>query len=85
MSEVVELKEKLAEKVADLAASRARVKRFREALEKYGRSYHYGCEEDTWYNCPKHPDGCADPGAGTECNCGADRRNAEVKAILDDD
>jgi hypothetical protein len=39
---------------------------------------HYQCE-DSWYSCPKSPDGCADSFAGKECNCGADEHNAKVE------
>ncbi len=46
------------------------------------RMQHYDCP-DTWYACPKAPDGCSDPGAGDECNCGADRHNAIIGAALD--
>lgn len=34
------------------------------------RTKHYECQ-DSWYSCPKSDEGCADDGAGTECNCGA--------------
>ena len=43
--------------------------------------YHYGCE-DTWYSCPKHPEGCANNAAGEGCDCGVDEHNAEVDALL---
>ena len=42
---------------------------------------HYYCE-DSWYSCPKAPDGCADENQGDECNCGADAWNAEIEAAL---
>ena len=50
-------------------------------LAELARRKHYYCE-DEWYSCPKHPDGCANDGMGPDCNCGADRINAEVDAIL---
>ena len=50
-------------------------------LAELARRKHYYCE-DTWYSCPKHPDGCANDGAGRNCTCGADQINAEVDAIL---
>ena len=51
-----------------------------EAMEKNKRTHHY-CE-DTWYSCPKHEEGCADDREGDECNCGADRINAEFNKAL---
>jgi len=50
-------------------------------LAELARRSHYYCV-DSWYSCPKHPEGCANDSAGTECDCGADRINAEVDAIL---
>lgn len=56
-----------------------------EALEKLIKlAYrpHYSCEEDSWYNCPKHPDGCADDRQPVGvCNCYADKHNAEVDKL----
>lgn len=48
-----------------------------EALETSRRS-HYYCQ-DTWYSCPKDPDGCANDSEGDECNCGAD----EINKVID--
>lgn len=42
---------------------------------------HYCCDEDSWYSCPKHPEGCGDDNAGSDCNCGADAWNENVKAF----
>ena len=42
---------------------------------------HYYCE-DTWYSCPKHPNGCADETEPDECNCGADKYNDLVDEIV---
>ena len=51
-----------------------------ETLENNRQAHQY-CE-DTWYSCPKHEDGCANESEGNECNCGADKANAETdKAI----
>ena len=50
-------------------------------LAELARRHHHYCE-DSWYSCPKHPDGCANDGVGPDCNCGADKTNAEVDAIL---
>jgi hypothetical protein len=52
----------------------------REWLEKLKRG-HYYCE-DPWYSCPKHEEGCANAGKGTECDCGADEWNAEIDRML---
>lgn len=51
-----------------------------EALENNRQTHHY-CE-DTWYSCPKHEDGCANDSEGDECNCGADKANAEIDAAI---
>jgi hypothetical protein len=51
-----------------------------EALEN-NKQTHYYCD-NTWYSCPKHEDGCANEFESDECNCGADKINAEFdKAI----
>lgn len=49
-----------------------------EALEK--RTHHRYCE-DSFYSCPKHPEGCTDDNAGTECDCGADVAIAALARI----
>lgn len=49
-------------------------------LEGLKRGHDY-CE-DSWYSCPQHPDGCANDGAGAECNCGANEHNARVDVII---
>jgi len=51
------------------------------ALEKFGKSEHYYCE-DSWYSCPKAEGGCADESKGDNCNCGADAHNEAVAAAL---
>lgn len=44
--------------------------------------------EDCWYTCPANnlePDNieqCCREGAGTECDCGADKHNAKVDEVL---
>ena len=43
---------------------------------------HYYCE-DTWYNCPMHPDGCANEYEPLKCNCGADEHNDRVDKIIE--
>jgi hypothetical protein len=63
------------QELADLRRLRDRVK---EAVAPLlVERTHYYCE-DTWYSCPKHPEGCANDGSGDECNCGADEWNALV-------
>ena len=47
-----------------------------------GMREHYSCE-DCWYSCPKSVDGCCNEGEGTECNCGAEKHNAEARALLE--
>jgi hypothetical protein len=51
-----------------------------KALENNRRT-HYYCE-DNWYSCPKHEDGCANDYEGDECNCGADKANAEIDVAI---
>ena len=56
----------------------ALVERLREAGQ---RKWHVGLEWDTWENCPKHPEGCANPDKPKDvCTCGADKHNAAVDA-----
>lgn len=52
-------------------------------LKKSHREHHY-CEGDSWYNCPRSPDGCCNPAIGPDCNCGTDAYNAELDEILDE-
>ena len=56
------------------------LKAAREALQNALRRHRY-CE-DGWYSCPKDEDGCLDPSAGSDCNCGADGANASIAAAL---
>jgi len=84
--EIERLREYIAANMKDDDLARENVRligereRLRAALEKSKRS-HYYCE-DTWYSCPKHPEGCSDEYAGKDCNCGADRWNAYVDGLL---
>jgi hypothetical protein len=48
---------------------------------KNNRRTHYYCE-DKWYSCPKHEEGCANDDAGVECDCGADKANEEIDAVI---
>ena len=50
-------------------------------LASLARRKHYYCE-DSWYSCPKAEGGCANDAEGGECNCGADKHNAKVDALL---
>lgn len=53
-----------------------------ERLAKLARRGHYYCE-DGWYSCPLAEEGCADDSIDkTKCNCGADKINAKIDAIL---
>lgn len=45
---------------------------------------HFYVDEDTWYSCPKAPEGCANPQVGLDCNCGADAHNAEVERVFEE-
>lgn len=56
--------------------------KLRAALVRYGHRGHHYCEQDSWYSCPKAPEGCSNSDDGDECNCGADKQNLEVDAIL---
>ena len=54
-----------------------------EIIDNFVKAFtrkHYSCE-DFWYSCPKAPEGCANEGAGSDCNCGADIWNEEVKSF----
>lgn len=37
--------------------------------------------EDSYYTCPKHPEGYVDKDQEIKCNCGADDHNAKVDAL----
>lgn len=40
--------------------------------------------EDTWYACPKNPEGCSNEGVPKdECDCGADAHNAAIDKLLE--
>lgn len=56
------------------------VKKLESALLNAKRFHRY-CE-DSWYSCPKAAEGCANPGAGKACDCGADEHNAAIDAAL---
>lgn len=43
---------------------------------------HSQCE-DPWYSCPKNPEGCANEGQGSQCNCGADKHNQTIDNVVD--
>ena len=45
------------------------------------RRSHYYCD-DSWYSCPKHPEGCANDAQGDECNCGADAHNVVLDSVI---
>ena len=57
---------------------------YKQAIERLiglAHKFHYHVDEDNWFSCPKAPDGCDNEDAGTECNCGADKHNAEVDKL----
>lgn len=41
---------------------------------------HYYCE-DSWYSCPKHPEGSSDNEQPDKCSCGADNHNKKVNTL----
>jgi len=42
---------------------------------------HHQCD-DSYYSCPKSPDGPWDADYDTDCDCGADEWNTQVEALL---
>jgi hypothetical protein len=60
----------------DLVSKDTALKMAIDTLQNAKRKHFY-CE-DTYYSCPKHEDGCADDRQPDECNCGADKLNAEI-------
>jgi len=53
-----------------------------QRMAALARREHYHCE-DSWYQCPAHPEGSADWSKPTGvCDCGADAHNAKVDALL---
>jgi hypothetical protein len=44
---------------------------------------HSECE-DSWYSCPKSENGCANDGAGDECDCGADNANEMIDKAIEE-
>lgn len=50
------------------------------ALLEQLRQAHHQCE-DSWYSCPKNPEGCADE-REKDCTCGADEHNALIDSAL---
>lgn len=51
-----------------------------EALREL-RIKHYVNDEDCWYSCPASGE-CCNENAGSECNCGADKHNVKVDALI---
>lgn len=45
------------------------------------RQGHYFCE-DSWYTCPKHPEGSCNEHKPVVCDCGADKWNEEIDAFI---
>jgi len=44
---------------------------------------HYECE-DSWYSCPKSPEGCANNRKGPVCTCGAEGRLQQAVEVLEE-
>lgn len=63
-----------------MAGADEAISKLRAALLK-AKCGHYHCD-DSWYSCPKAPEGCSDHEKGTDCDCGADKFNAEIDTIL---
>lgn len=66
----------------------AEVKRLREAMGVVAEAIptlerHHVVIDDCWYSCPASGDCCDDRETDGECNCGADRHNAQLQALLD--
>ena len=54
-----------------------------EELASLAIRAHFWVDGDSWYSCPKAPDGCADDQWPKDvCNCGADTHNERVTALL---
>ena len=51
----------------------------KEFDEEFPIVHHY-CD-DTWYSCPKHPEGCANEYLD-ECNCGAEEYHERLKTFI---
>lgn len=52
-------------------------------LATIAKRAHYTCDGDTWFNCPMAPEGTANDGKPTKCDCGADKHNEEVGSLVD--
>lgn len=63
-----------------IAARNAEIVTLRALLAECRRK-HNSCE-DSWYSCPKSPEGCSNDSVGPECDCGADRINAMIDHAL---
>lgn len=51
--------------------------------EELATRYHYGVEEDPWYNCPFHPEGTANKDKDqNKCDCGTEEHNQKVKELF---
>jgi hypothetical protein len=37
--------------------------------------------DDSWYSCPKHPEGCSNDDDGDDCNCGAVDRIKKLEEL----
>ena len=64
-----------------IAAVRAEERARLEQMAALAKREHYYCE-DSFYSCPKAPEGCANDAEGDDCVCGAEKHNAAVDALL---
>ena len=72
---------KLANKAQHAVETIAKLNADNAALRALARRPHDVCE-DSWYTCPKHPEGSSNvERVGSACSCGADEHNAKVDAV----
>ncbi len=50
-------------------------------LKQFAIQSHTYCE-DSWYSCPKAPDGCSNDSKGSDCDCGADATNRKIELLM---
>ena len=65
---------------AELARRDEVISRLKETLPTLKISHNY-CD-DCWYSCPKAEGGCCNDAEGEHCNCGADKHNAIIDALM---
>jgi hypothetical protein len=75
-----ELENEVTAKLAYAGAATARIRELAEAL-RAAKIPHHHCE-DCWYSCPMSEEGCCDE-REIGCNCGAEKHNAAIDAVLE--